>query len=55
MDEITTWFRLEAENDQKYKVKRNWDGAIYIKESKSNLLGLYYLVLCKNYPEEKTT
>ena len=46
---------FEAGDDKEYKVDGIWDSAIYSKESAGQLLGLYYLVLWKGYPEEENT
>ncbi len=58
VDETTS--RLEFENEgngEKYEVEAIRDYAIYAKESDSghHLLGLYYLILWKGYPEEENT
>ena len=43
-------------NDIEYEVDSIWDSAVYAKESTTGqLLGLYYLVLWKGYPEEENT
>ena len=46
---------LDAGDDSgKYKMEAIWDSAVYTKESESgHLLGLYYLVSWKRYPEEE--
>ena len=46
-------FELKAGNNKKYEIDSIWDSMIYSKESIEQLLGLYYLVLWKGYPEEK--
>ena len=49
-------FKFEAgdDKDKEYEVDSIWDSAVYTKESATKqLLGLYYLVLWKGYPEEK--
>ncbi len=53
-----TTFQLKFEVNNKgkeYKVGRIWDSAVYVRESKSYLPGLYYLILWKSYLEEKNT
>ncbi len=48
--------RIEFENDgnsKKYKLKAIHNRAIYVRESKGYLPGLYYFVFWKNFPEEK--
>lgn len=43
-------------NDKEYEVEAIWDSAIYAKKSgEGHLLGFYYLVLCKDYPEKENT
>ena len=45
-----------GEDSGKYEVEAIWDNAVYAKKSKSgHLLGLYYLVSWKGYPEEENT
>ena len=45
-----------GDNSGEYKVEAIWDSAVYMKESESgHLLGLYYLVSWKGYPEEENT
>ncbi len=47
---------FEARNNKEYKVEVIIDSAIYGKEAANNqILDLYYLVLWKCYPEEKST
>ena len=51
VDERTTQLEFKAgKKGKKYKVKVIQDSVVYAKESKSHLLGLYYLVLWKSYP-----
>ena len=51
-----TYLEFEANDDEEYKVKGIRDSAVYVKASEAGqLLGLYYLVSWKNYPEEKDT
>ena len=46
-----------GDNESKeYKVKAIWDSTVYAKESESgHLLGFYYLISWKRYPEKKNT
>lgn len=56
MDDTT--FQLECnknDNSKEYKFKKICDNIVYTKESKSYLLGLYYLVFEKGYFKEKNT
>ena len=47
---------FKAGNNKKYKIDGTQDSAIYAKElTIGQLLGLYYLVSQKGYPEEKNT
>ena len=48
---------LDAGDDSgEYEVEAIRDNAVYARESESgHLPGLYYLVLCKGYPEEENT
>ena len=50
---IDMQLEFEAGNDKEYKVDGIWDSAVYAKELAKQLLGLYYLVLCKIYRKEK--
>ena len=42
-------------NAGNYKEYEIIDSAIYAKKTEGNLLGLYYLVSWKGYPEEENT
>ena len=46
---------FNAGNNKEYKVDAIINSAVYAKEAKRHLPGLYYLVSWKNYPEEKST
>ena len=46
---------VSKEGSKKYKVKAIGNSAVYGKESKSHLPGLYYLVAWKSYPKEEKT
>ena len=48
-------FKFEAGDDKEYEVDGIWDSAVYARKSAGQLLGLYYLVLWKGYPEEENT
>ena len=41
-------------DDKEYKVEAIRDSAVYAKEADGHLLGLYYLVVWKVYPEEES-
>ena len=50
--------KLDAGDNKgrEYKVEAICDSAVYAKESESgHLLGLYYLISWKGYPEEENT
>ena len=56
MNDMQLNFEFEAGNDKEYEVDGIRDSAVYAKESATGqLLGLYYLVSWKSYPEEKNT
>ena len=43
-----------GDNSGEYEVEAIWDSTVYARESKlGHLLGLYYLVSWKGYPEEE--
>ena len=46
---------FEAGNGKKYKVEAIWDNTVYANKAKSHLLGLYYLIAWKKYPEKENT
>ena len=47
---------FEPGDDKKYKVEAIRDSAVYARKSElDHLLGLYYLVSWKGYPEEENT
>ena len=46
---------LDVDNDKEYKIEVIQDSAVYVKEVDRYLLGLYYLVSWKRYPEEENT
>ena len=46
--------KLDARDDKRYELKIIYDNIVYTKEAIGQLLGLYYLVFCKRYVEEKT-
>ena len=44
---------FEAKSDKEYEVKAMIDSAMYGQQANNNqMLGLYYLVLWKNYPKK---
>lgn len=59
MDEATS--RLEFDNSEgnrgskKYEVEIIRDSVVYARETKSHLLGLYYLISWKGYLKEENT
>lgn len=42
-------------NDKEYNIKAICNSAVYVSKSKEHLLGLYYLILWKNYPSKENT
>ena len=44
-----------SDNSEQYKIEGIWDSAVYARELEGHLLGLYYLVAWKGYPEEENT
>ena len=46
---------FKAGDDKEYEVDGIWDSAVNAKESAGQLLGLYFLVSWKSYPEEENT
>ena len=46
-------FEFEPGDDKEYELEAIQDSAVYVKEADGHLLGLYYLVAWKSYPEEK--
>ena len=45
---------LDVGDKKEYEMEAIWDSAVYIKESElGHLLGFYYLVFWKGYPEEE--
>ena len=46
---------FEVSNNKKYKIDGIYDSAVYARESVGQLPGLYYLILQKDYSEEKNT
>ena len=56
MNDTQLDFEFEAGDNKEYKVDGIRDSAVYARESGTGqLLGLYYLVLWKGYPEEENT
>ena len=46
---------FDANDNKEYKVEAIIDSAVYAKEAKGHLLGLYYLVSWKGYLKKKNT
>ena len=55
MNDTQLNFEFEAGNNKEYEVDGIRDSAVYARESAGQLLGLYYLVSWKGYPEEENT
>lgn len=55
VDKNTTQLKCDTGNKKEYKVKQIWNSAVYARETEEYLLGLYYLILWKDYPKEKNT
>ena len=55
VDEIMTELDIGNDDSRKYEVEAIWDNVIYVRESKSHLSGLYYLVFWKRYLEKENT
>ena len=55
MNDTQLNFEFEAGDNKEYEVDGIRDSAVYARESAGQLLGLYYLVLWKGYPEEENT
>ena len=57
VDEKTLLLEFEDNSeDKEYEVEAICNSAIYVKKSESGqLLGLYYLISWKNFPEEENT
>ena len=47
--------KFDAGNNKEYKIEAIINMAIYAKEAKKYLLGLYYLVFWKSYREKEST
>ena len=46
---------FDAGNNKEYEIEAIKDCIVYAKETERQLLGLYYLVSWKKYPEEEST
>ncbi len=46
---------FEARRDKEYEVKAIIDSTVYDQQANEQILGLYYLVLWKGYPEKDNT
>ena len=56
LDKRVTELEFETGGSNEYKVETIWDSAVYASKSESGqLLGLYYLVVWKGYPDEENT
>ena len=54
--ELEKNWKFKTGGDQEYKAKAIIDNAIYKQQANNNqILGFYYLILWKCYPEEKNT
>lgn len=53
--ENATQPEFDVGNEKKYNVKGIQDSAVYTRESKDDVPGLYYLLLWKDYSEEENT
>lgn len=50
----TSQSELDDINNEEYKIEAIWDSEIFAKKLDSGiLLGLFYIVLQKNYPEQE--
>lgn len=56
VDETTSSLEFDkSSNGEENEVEGICDSAVYAGESEGHLLGLYYLILWKGYPEEENT
>lgn len=55
MNEILPVLEFEVSNNKEYKVEVIQNSTVYTKKVDKHLLGLYYLVVWKGYPEEENT
>ena len=46
---------FELSDNNEYKMEAIQDSAVYAKKRDGHLPRLYYLLICKEYPEEKNT
>ncbi len=53
--EVEKELEFEAGGNKKYEVEAIIDSAVYGQQANNQILGLYYLILWKGYPEEKNT
>lgn len=53
VDKDTTKLNAGNNKRRKYKIKVIQENAVYVKESKGHLAGLYYLMSLKKYPEKE--
>ena len=52
VDKKVMELEFEAGKSEEYKLETIWDSAVYANEAEVYLLGLYYLVAWKKYPEK---
>ncbi len=47
--------KFKARDNKEYEIKAIIDYLVYSKETNGQMPGLYYFILWKSYPEEKST
>ena len=55
VDKKVPKFDAGNKDSKKYKVETIWHSAVYARESKKHLPGLYYLITWKGYSEKENT
>lgn len=53
MDKTTSWIEFKNDNNKEYEVEAICNSKVYNNKSEGYLLGLYYLISWKGYPEEQ--
>lgn len=53
MNEFLPILKNETSNNKEYKIEAIQDSVVYTKEADEYLLGLYYLVVWKDYLKEE--
>ena len=53
VDKNVMELEFDVSNNEKYKVKTIWKGAVYTKESKDYLPSFYYLIALKGLSSKK--